>query len=168
VTHDLVAVTQPFSTLLDLDFNTKIRTDLRWARVLIEIADISLLHSFLWFEVRRPNGWILFVKIQYELDTASSSLGTLPVPIAGTHHLQPISPLIMPNATFITSSGAVQDKTFWTSNSQRHLPPLGTSGAGTVQLRPIPLPSFGFYVDPASGPPTGTFPTLAHIPSASL
>jgi hypothetical protein len=166
--HGLVAVTQPFSTLLDLDFNIRIRTDLRWARVLIEITDISLLPSFLWFEVHRPNGWISFVKIRYELDTSSSSLGTMPVPVAGTHPLQPIPPLVMPNATSITSSGAIQDKTFWASNSQRHLPPLGTSGAGTVQPRPIPLPSFGFSADPASVPPIGTFPTLAPIPSASL
>jgi hypothetical protein len=54
----LADVTQPFASLLDLDFPT---------RVYIEVADLSLLPPFLWFEVRRPNGWISYIKIRYEL-----------------------------------------------------------------------------------------------------
>jgi hypothetical protein len=42
----LVAVTQPFGSLLDLDFNTILRSDLRWARVFIEVVDLSLIPPF--------------------------------------------------------------------------------------------------------------------------
>jgi hypothetical protein len=74
----LVAVTQPFGSLLDLDFNTILRSDLRWARVFIEVADLSLIPPFLWFEVRRPNGWVYYVKIRYELDVPSRTMGLSP------------------------------------------------------------------------------------------
>jgi Domain of unknown function (DUF4283) len=74
----LVAVTQPFGSLLDLDFNTILRSDLRWARVFIEVVDLSLIPPFLWFEVRCPNGWVSYVKIRYELDVPSRTMGLSP------------------------------------------------------------------------------------------
>jgi hypothetical protein len=39
---------------------------------------MSLILPFLWFEVRRPNGWVSYVKIRYELDIPSRTMGLLP------------------------------------------------------------------------------------------
>jgi Domain of unknown function (DUF4283) len=66
--HGLAAVTHPFGNLLDLDFGTKARSDIRCARVLVEVATLDLISAFLWFEVRRPDGWVSYVRVRYVLD----------------------------------------------------------------------------------------------------
>jgi Domain of unknown function (DUF4283) len=123
--HGLQVVIQPFGTLLDLDFNTRTRTDLRWARVLVELADVSLLPAVLWFEVQRSNGWRSFVKVRYEIDTPPMS-GSFPQPVSVfqaqshstshqntpllSHHLSsnhPPLPAHIPSTTFGSVAGVV-------------------------------------------------------------
>lgn len=48
-----------------MDYNTRFRTDLRWARVLVEVADRAVVPPFLWFEVNRVTGVKSNVKVCY-------------------------------------------------------------------------------------------------------
>jgi hypothetical protein len=69
----LKAIIRPFGNLLDLDFNTRIHFDLRFARVYVDVATLELIPPFLWFEVNRLNGWVSYVKIYFQIDEDMSS-----------------------------------------------------------------------------------------------
>jgi hypothetical protein len=113
--HGLEAVIKSFGNLLDLDFPTRTQSDLRWARVFIEVADLTLLPPFLWFEVRRPNGWVSYIRVRYELDTTSSPMGSLKV---------------LPQPITVVRSGATRGGTTTIT---------GTN-SGPVPARSLPIP----------------------------
>jgi hypothetical protein len=64
----LAAITHPLSNILDMNFNTRSRADLRCACVMVEVAEIALIPASLWFEVHHPNGWVSNVRIIYEIE----------------------------------------------------------------------------------------------------
>jgi hypothetical protein len=69
--HGLEVVTRPFGTLLDLDFNARVRSDPWFALVYVEVTALELIPQFLWFEITLSNGWVSFARIQYEIDDAT-------------------------------------------------------------------------------------------------
>jgi hypothetical protein len=54
--HKLNVITHPFGNLLDLHFGTRARSNLRCARVLVDVATMDIISLFLSFEVSMPNG----------------------------------------------------------------------------------------------------------------
>jgi hypothetical protein len=57
--------------LLDLDFNSRVHFDLRFARVYVEVAALELIPRYIWLDITRSNGWISYARIRYEIDETS-------------------------------------------------------------------------------------------------
>jgi hypothetical protein len=64
----LRAIIQPFSRLLDLDAVSSSRTELRWARVLVEVAARALIPSVGWFELKNSKGNTRYIPLQFEIE----------------------------------------------------------------------------------------------------
>jgi Domain of unknown function (DUF4283)/Zinc knuckle len=68
----LAAVVHPFGKLLDVDFNTRTRADLCFARILVEVADVAMIPPCLWVEVCRSNDWVSYVKSRFAVEELTS------------------------------------------------------------------------------------------------
>lgn len=59
---------KPFGTLIDIDYNTRFRTNMNWAHVLVEVVDREVIPPYLWFEVNRCIGMKSNVKVCYTIE----------------------------------------------------------------------------------------------------
>jgi hypothetical protein len=64
----LTTFVQPFGQLMDMNFATSSRSDLRWARVVVDMAARDLIPSVLWFELKQSNGITMFIQVRYEVE----------------------------------------------------------------------------------------------------
>jgi hypothetical protein len=140
--HDLEVVIRPFGNILDLDFNARVRFDLRFARVYVEVAALELIPRFLWFEVTRPNGWVFFARIRYEVEDATvhvPHLSVVAVPAALPLPTVPAAGTVPVRPPPVTGTVPV-----WPS----HPPPAPAIGTAPVSRPPLFRPT----VRPSSSP----------------
>jgi hypothetical protein len=100
------------------------------------VATLELIPRFLWFEVTRPNGWVFFAKIRYEVDDA-----TIPMPHLPAVAMPATSPL-----PAIPATGTIPV----------HPPPVtGTVPVWPSHPPPAPLPRLTVQPSPSpTRPPT--------------
>jgi hypothetical protein len=100
------------------------------------VATLELIPRFLWFEVTRPNGWVFFARIRYEVDDA-----TIPMPHLPAVAMPATSPL-----PAIPATGTIPV----------HPPPVtGTVPVWPSHPPPAPLPRLTVQPSPSpTRPPT--------------
>jgi hypothetical protein len=51
-----------------MDLAISSRSDLRWAKVVIDVATRDLIPPSLWFELKQRNGFTRFIQVRYEVE----------------------------------------------------------------------------------------------------
>jgi hypothetical protein len=146
----IAAVVRPFGRLIKLDSPSLARSDLRWARGVVEVASRELIPPFLWFELLKSSGLVRHIQLRFKVEGSVLPPG-VGTDSSGTDTIQPVSAQPMPS---ILGPPAP---------TQRTLPPNPTTRMFSL---PFQFPPPGFpsphlaspYPLPLSAPRPPTFP----------
>jgi hypothetical protein len=86
----IAAVVRPFGRLIKLDSPSLARSDLRWARGVVEVASRELIPPFLWFELLKSSGLVRHIQLRFEVEGSVLPPG-VGTDSSGTDTIQPVS-----------------------------------------------------------------------------